>query len=77
MIELSRYHRLKPRGLASAVVREDGSLEVVFKRFSVEDATEMEPERSIITFEDLEKRLAEIDTEKQVIIEFLNLRPRG
>lgn len=78
MIELARYHRLRPLGLSSATLLDDGRLEVTFKRFSVETGKEeVEPERSIITFADLEKKLAEMRIEEEVIQEFLTLKPRG
>lgn len=78
MIELLRYHRLKPRGLASAravdpLIGTPGVL-VEFKRFSPEDAGEIEPEQSVVTVASLQERLAEIVKEREVILEFLSIK---
>lgn len=75
MIELVRYARVKPQGLASSRVLEDGTVCVEFKRFDVENGKEVEPERSILTFLEIETRLAEIIAERAVVEELLALKP--
>lgn len=77
MIEINRYLRLKPAGLAWAEPTADdgGGLYVYFKRFDVETGKELEHERSFLKFEDLEKRLQEMEKEMPVLRELLQLKP--
>lgn len=82
MIELLRYARLKPDGLASAEARPPDNelgaphVAVIFKRFSVENGKEIPPEASLVVFEDLERRQAELRTELEVVQELLALKPK-
>jgi uncharacterized radical SAM superfamily protein len=76
MIELLRYARLKPEGVVSAQVTPNGTIQVEFKRFSVENGKEIEPEQCAITFEELETRLDEARKELGVIEELLALKPK-
>lgn len=76
MIELLRYARLKPEGVVSAQLLPDGTVRVEFKRFSVENGKEIEPEQCAMTFEELEIRLDETKKELGVIEELLALKPK-
>lgn len=76
MIELLRYARLKPEGVVSAQLMPDGTVQVEFKRFSVENGKEIEPEQCALTFEELEARLDETKKELGVIEELLALKPK-
>jgi len=73
MIELIRYHRVKPQGLVSAR-NENGLVAVEFKRFNVENGREEDPERCLLTFGELEKRLVELTAETEVVLELLRLK---
>lgn len=77
MIELIRYARLKPKGVTSATLTADGLVSVKFKRFDVQTGEEIPSEESLITFEDLEVRLAELHTELEVVKELLDLKPKA
>lgn len=76
MIELLRYARLKPDGLASARLMPDGDVAVEFKRFSVENGKELEPEESVFPFASLEARLSEVTKELEVLRELIALKSR-
>lgn len=77
MIELLRYARLKSHGVVSATVIDPNTLQVSFKRFSVEIPNKEEtPEVSDVTFPDLETRLAELKIELEVVQELLALKPQ-
>lgn len=76
MIELLRYARLKPEGVVSAALTPEGMVSVKFKRFDPTTGKEVEPEESLLTFEDLETRLKELPIEIAVIEELLKLKPR-
>ena len=49
---------------------------VKFKRFDPTTGKEVEPEESLLTFEDLEARLQELPTEIAVIQELLKLKQK-
>lgn len=77
MIELLRYARLKPHGVVSTQVLDADTVAVSFKRFSVEIPSKEEtPEVCEVRFSDLEARLAEIETERVVVKELLELKPK-
>lgn len=82
MIELLRYARLKPDGLTSVEVNTgpgyNGELGVAvkFKRFSVENGREETPEESFVTFDELEKRQAELQIELGAVKDLLALKSR-
>jgi hypothetical protein len=77
MIEINRYIRLKPNGLAWAEVTrdDDGGLYVYFKRFDVETGKEVDPERSFLKFEDIESNLNEMEKQSVAMRELLRLKP--
>lgn len=77
MIELLRYARVKSQGLVSARLLSDGQVCVEFKRFDPENGKEVEPEQCLMKVEDLTKRLAEIDVERAVVVEILDLVKKG
>ena len=74
MIELTRYHRLKPKGLASASLDEPGMVCVTFKRFDVETGMEIPPEQSLLSFYELEHRQDVLKMELEVVQELLGLK---
>lgn len=75
MIEFSRYTRLKPKGFVT--VHPDGDAVFVdFKRFSVEDQSELEPERCRVTFEELSTKAAELERDLAVVKELLAFKPK-
>lgn len=76
MIEVLRYARLKPEGLASATHVAPEAILVRFKRFNVENGKEDTPEESFVTYSDLEAREEVLKKELDVIREFLALKPR-
>lgn len=78
MIELSRYVRLKPEGLVRAEPTTDngGGLHVYFKRFDVENGREIEPEKSFLSWGEIESRLAECDAQAAALRGLIGLRPR-
>lgn len=79
MIELLRYarHKNHPKAPVSATVDPDGvTIRITFKRFDVGTADEIPPEESLLTFKDLEDRLAETKIEMEVLHELLALKPR-
>lgn len=75
MIEFSRYLRLKPKGLVSSDVFDQDGINVTFKRFDVETGEELDPERSFLTWEELQKKLAEVEAAAVVIRELLEKKP--
>lgn len=75
MIEFSRYLRLKPRGLVGTEGVSAEGLTVTFKRFDVENGEEVDPERSFLTWEELEKKLADVEAAAVVIRELLSKKP--
>lgn len=79
MIEINRFIRVRPEGLARAVPTDDegGGLYVYFKRFDVENGREIEPERSFVSWADMEARLAECDAHAGVLRELIALRKRA
>jgi len=79
MIELNRYVRVKPDGLAKAVPTDDdgGGIYVYFKRFDVENGREIEPERSFLSWADIERHLAECEAHAAVLREFMALRAKA
>lgn len=75
MIELLRYARLKPYGVVSTKVIDPDTVQVSFKRFSVEiPAKEETPEISEVSFADLYTRLGELQIELEVVKELLELK---
>lgn len=54
MVDVLRYNRLKPKGLVKVVKSEEGKYFLAFKRFSVEDSTEIDPEKQEILMEELQ-----------------------
>lgn len=75
MIEFSRYLRLKPKGLVGTEPPQTDGITVVFKRFDVESGEEVEPERSFMTWDELEKKLSEVEAAALVIRELLSEKP--
>lgn len=76
MIELLRYARLKPFGVVSTEVLDGRTVQVSFKRFSIELPNKEEtPEICDVQFSDLEQRLSELKTELEVVQELLALKP--
>lgn len=76
MIEFSRYTRLKPQGLVSAVPDGD-ALFVDFKRFDNENGRELPtPERCRVTFTELTEKAAELERDLAVVRELLGLKPK-
>jgi hypothetical protein len=78
MIEINRWIRVKPQGLCWAERATDNGDEgvyVYFKRFDVENGKVLDPERSFLTFKDLEEKLAESERQAPVIKELLGLKP--
>lgn len=73
MIELLRYARVKPAGLVSAALLDASTIRISFKRFSVESGLEESPEICDVLIADLEKRVAEANTELRVLLELLDL----
>lgn len=73
MIEFSRYARLKPQGLVSAVPDGD-ALFVDFKRFDNENGNELSPERCKVTFAELTEKAAELERDLAVVRELLALK---
>lgn len=61
MIDIERYVRLSPRGLAE-IKKEEDKLYIVFKRFSTEDGSEIinEPEKQLLELPDLIKYKQEL-----------------
>jgi hypothetical protein len=78
MIEIDRWIRLKPEDLCTVepTDADGGGVFVNFKRFSVENGKELPPERSFLTFKDLEEKLAEIERQAPILKEFLGLKPK-
>lgn len=78
MIELCRYARLKPQGLAWIEPAPEGDgITVCFKRFDPEDGKEVAPERSFLLFKDIEIFLSEIESQAPVAREILRKRNGG
>ena len=79
MIEIGRYVRVKPQGLARAepTADEGGGLYVYFKRFDVENGREVEPERSFLSWSEMESHLARCEADAGALRELLALRPRA
>jgi len=65
VIEIKRYLRLKDRDLSWVGKLESGEYCVFFKRFNPEDGTVLDPEKSIVSLDDLkqfrDKVSAELD----------------
>lgn len=82
MIELQRYAREHADGFASAELCQAPTslppmgVMIKFKRFDVSRGHELDPEISVVTFQDLEARLAENEKEQAVIRELLALKPK-
>lgn len=77
MIEFSRYTRLKVLGRNLVTVHPDGDAVFVdFKRFSVEDQSELEPERCRVTFKELTDKAAELERDLAVVRELLAFKPK-
>lgn len=77
MIELERYARDKSEGLVKSYLNSEGLVVVDFKRFNVSNGREESPERYLLTFTELEKRLADLKAETEVVHELLALKPNG
>lgn len=78
MIELNRFIRVRPEGLAHLeVTAEDGGGVVVyFSRFDVETGKPIEPERSFLAFSEIEAKLAEMERQILALRELAALKPR-
>lgn len=72
MVDAKRYLRLKDKGLVK-ILQEDGAMFLTFKRFNVEDGTEIieQPEKQFIDLEEIKKRKEDITKELQGIEELL------
>ena len=70
-MDIKRFGRLAKDGYAS-VARHNGSLYLSFRRFDVENGSELEPELQEITKEQLETRQSDIQSELEIIEEVLS-----
>ena len=76
MIEFSRYARCKPQGLVKAVLDGDGIF-VDFKMFDPENGKERpEPERSRLTFQEIEREIDKLELGLSILKEFIKLKPQ-
>jgi hypothetical protein len=79
MIELLRYarHKNHPKAPAMAAVEPDGAtIRITFKRFCPMTTDEQTPEESLVTFEELERRLEEAHIEMNILNELLALKSK-
>jgi hypothetical protein len=70
MIDAKRYTRLKPKGVTS-IINENGETYLCFKRFSVEDASEIPPEKQLVEIDKINDRRNELIAELTSIDAFL------
>ncbi len=67
MIDAKRYARLKDKGLVN-IETINGVLYLVFKRFSVEDGTEIPPEKQMIELDKIIIKRDEVQLEYEAFV---------
>jgi len=72
MIDLKRYHRLKPEGLCWVEKAKDSDFVVLFKRFDNENGKEITPEPQYVTIENLKKDKQELTIQLDALNSILN-----
>ena len=71
MVDVKRYHRLKPKGFTKIVEKEDGKY-LQFDRHDVESGCLIEPEEQKINIEEINKVRGNFQKEIDAIDLFLN-----
>ena len=70
-MDIKRFGRLSKDGYASVMTR-NGNIYLSFRRFDVENGSELEPELQAITEGQLETRLEELQAELEIIKEVMS-----